>query len=528
MFLIMSSAYVCEELRAEFGLLPPSFLPLGNRRLYTHQVELAECEDIYLSLPETYDLAPADQKWLREKRVQTVSLPGGLGIGEALVACLNLIDYSVEEPLKLLFGDTLVSPAQGSDDFVAVSEVRDGYDWSVLGDEKISWLSDFETISDQDRRRAICGYFCFRSPRALIRSIALEAWDFLGGLSRYRNEFGLAERYVENWYDFGHVNTYYRSKAAFTTQRAFNTLNIRSGYVEKSSKNEAKIRAESEWFKCLPPMMRLYTPTFLGDSTTLDNRFCYKLEYLHNTALSELWVFSRLSAVTWKRVFKHCIAFLKECQMQASSTPPVELSELLVRKTDERLPGFLSSKNVGTYDVWHIEGIGEYSIQDAYEESCKYLPKKEAIYGFFHGDFCFSNILYDFRTDRIRVIDPRATTLSGNIATFGDLRYDLAKLSHSVLGMYDWIVAGFHDSSVDWIERKVSTNFDVEERVSDIQEVFIEVIYETFGLTPLNLYAMQVQLFMSMLPLHSDDKKRQKGLFANVFRIFALMQKEIK
>ncbi len=41
MFLIMSGAYVGQELESEFGRIPPSFLPLGNRPLFQHQVALA-------------------------------------------------------------------------------------------------------------------------------------------------------------------------------------------------------------------------------------------------------------------------------------------------------------------------------------------------------------------------------------------------------------------------------------------------------------------------------------------------------
>lgn len=54
MFLIMSGAYVGQELESEFGRIPPSFLPLGNRRLFQHQVALApqgvKSTSLYLSL----------------------------------------------------------------------------------------------------------------------------------------------------------------------------------------------------------------------------------------------------------------------------------------------------------------------------------------------------------------------------------------------------------------------------------------------------------------------------------------------
>lgn len=40
MLLIMSGSYVQQELGAEFGSIPPSFLPLANKRLFKHQVSL--------------------------------------------------------------------------------------------------------------------------------------------------------------------------------------------------------------------------------------------------------------------------------------------------------------------------------------------------------------------------------------------------------------------------------------------------------------------------------------------------------
>ena len=60
-----------------------------------------------------------------------------------------------------------------------------------------------------------------------------------------------------------------------------------------------------------------------------------------------------------------------------------------------------------------------------------------------HGDFCFSNILYDFKSQSIKVIDPRGLSGDGKEQSiYGDLRYDVAKLAHSVIGKYDFIIAG--------------------------------------------------------------------------------------
>jgi hypothetical protein len=40
MILITSAAYVNSEFQIEFGKIPPSFLPVGNKRLFEHQINL--------------------------------------------------------------------------------------------------------------------------------------------------------------------------------------------------------------------------------------------------------------------------------------------------------------------------------------------------------------------------------------------------------------------------------------------------------------------------------------------------------
>jgi len=140
-----------------------------------------------------------------------------------------------------------------------------------------------------------------------------------------------------------------------------------------------------------------------------------------------------------------------------------------------------------------------------------------------HGDFCFSNILYDFRTTRIKTIDPRGLTPNGELTIFGDVQYDIAKLSHSILGMYDWIIAGYFDITID--NQNIEFYLGGLKQHKGTQQSFIELIEERYGLNALNLYAMQIQLFISMLPLHADNPKRQMALMANAFRLFQLLKR---
>ncbi|WP_252204469.1 hypothetical protein [Campylobacter vulpis] len=54
MLLITSAKYSSADFTLEFGKIVPSFLPLGNKRLYEHQAKLFQKEKIVLSLPENF------------------------------------------------------------------------------------------------------------------------------------------------------------------------------------------------------------------------------------------------------------------------------------------------------------------------------------------------------------------------------------------------------------------------------------------------------------------------------------------
>ena len=57
--IITSGAYLDPQLEAEFGRIPPAFLPLGGHRLYEQQhAFLKEFSDrIILSVPEDYEIS---------------------------------------------------------------------------------------------------------------------------------------------------------------------------------------------------------------------------------------------------------------------------------------------------------------------------------------------------------------------------------------------------------------------------------------------------------------------------------------
>ncbi len=516
----MSAAYVGLDLRAEFGSIPPAFLPLGNRRLFQHQVaKIPEGKSIYLSVPQSYQVQAFDQLWLEEHNVTLLPLPDNLSLGESLMAALALIEHSFDTDLSILYGDTLVTPPNVQD-VVSISKADSTYNWATVDEGKSNWL-DIEDANIGTDSQIVSGFFNFSAPRTLIRCLSQTHWNFLEALSLYHDINGIQTHQCDDWLDFGHINTYYRSKALYTTQRAFNELTITADWIEKSSTKDKKIAAESNWFKTLPDSLKHFTPQFLGESK-VGERTTYRLEYLYNIALNELFVFAKLPEMAWKQILDQMLSFLSACQDQVV---PVDskvdsLSTLFSVKTAQRLQEFCHDRNYDWEYPWQFNGESSLSLKALYLSTLDDIPEGLQP-SLMHGDFCFSNILYDFRKDRIKVIDPRGITASNVQSIYGHIQYDIAKVCHSVIGLYDWIIAGYYH--VDVKDYQVDFALADTSHLVNTQQMFINALSQKYSLSESALYAMQIQLFLSMLPLHNDDSKRQDALMANAYRLYHLM-----
>lgn len=130
MILITSAKYLSSDFTLEFGEIPPSFLPLGNKRLYEFQVELFENikQKIFLSLPKSFCLNKFDQEKLDKLGVELIFVPENLSLGESIVYCLN-ITCMFDEKLYILHGDTFFKKLSFNDNSLQIASVKENYNW---------------------------------------------------------------------------------------------------------------------------------------------------------------------------------------------------------------------------------------------------------------------------------------------------------------------------------------------------------------------------------------------------------------
>jgi hypothetical protein len=106
--------------------------------------------------------------------------------------------------------------------------------------------------------------------------------------------------------------------------------------------------------------------------------------------------------------------------------------------------------------------------------------------------------------------------LNAEASIYGDPRYDIAKLRHSVVGLYDFIVQGLFKitETQDGFEYKILTTANY----SILEKVFDNLIAQNdFQVREIKF--IEGLLFLSMIPLHKDDFERQKMFYIKAIEL---------
>lgn len=284
------------------------------------------------------------------------------------------------------------------------------------------------------------------------------------------------------------------------------------------------MQAEASWLANVPPRLRLFSARLI-DAGEHDGRGFYETEYEYLPTLAELFVFGTLGRPSWMQIIQSCRSFIDLCASNRGTGSGDEaLRALALTKTIMRLRQFADTSGFDIDAALSYDGKPMPSLTRMAELLTEKIDlntgRSDTV---FHGDLCFSNILYDTRVQRIHVIDPRGYIHAGQNTIHGDIRYDLAKLSHSTTGRYDQIIAGrYHMSASDGYRFGIS--FEPASHHAWLDTALRETVIDGVHAQGQDVQALTVGLFLSMLPLHADRPDRQRAYVANALRLFQMME----
>lgn len=303
--------------------------------------------------------------------------------------------------------------------------------------------------------------------------------------------------------------------------RFFNSLSGDEYTVVKSSDNKEKLKAEYMFYSFLPEDMKQW---FVRpyDYQENDEKASYKMQRYHMTDLAIRYIHGAIGFDEFNDILDKLFHFIKgrNCKEVSSEEYEEEAKKLYLSKVYDRVEKL---KTADGYDeiAGLISSLTPYGsideivekYRDLYEKirgNRKFVNLKVAC----HGDLCFSNILYSNDASFIIFIDPKGAVEEDGL--YMDPYYDIAKLSHSICGHYDFFNSDLYEIVVDE-KLKAHLTVDVDNRA--YVDMFRQKLVENdIDLRLIRLY--ETSLFLSMLPLHMD---RPKKVFAFILNALAIM-----
>jgi hypothetical protein len=247
------------------------------------------------------------------------------------------------------------------------------------------------------------------------------------------------------------------------------------------------------------------------------------MEYYGYPTLSEVFLFENVDPGVWERVFTHLASIVREAfSKHARPLPKGAVQDMYVTKTRRRLETMTGPPEL----LRLVHEDGDVVVNGKSMPNLgKLWPRIEAevarldatVQGaVIHGDLCLSNILYDLRSRICKLIDPRGSF--GIVGIYGDPRYDIAKLWHSVHGLYDFITNDLFRASCEGNTIQLSIRATAAHR--EIEERFARVFFETAGFARRDVQLIAALLFASMPALHYDKPQRQLAMYARSLQLF--------
>lgn len=520
--IIPSAKLVPEELQ-KLGKLPAIIYPINQKIAFNY------IYDQYKNLHTKVDVICYENADKVERRLRKVigneikvrKLPELHDLGYTILYAIENID----EPVVINFADTIVMDpiADISGDAFFYQEDYMSETWTYFDEESgiITHIYDKEAINEEIKKKLFVGVFkiinihdfreCLRNA---VQQKNKKMNSFYYALELYSKKHPMQAVLTNNWFDIGHEDKYYNSKLEVRA-REFNhiTIDKNRGILKKTSDDKDKFIGEIKWYLKLPADVEYVRPRIFNYSTSYVNPYV-SMEYYAYHTVHELFLYGDLTLQQWIDIFNRirfvCDDFKRYTVQDANIRQALEkmyLTKTLQRfekmKKDERFLAFFESPiTVNGKKYQPLE-----KIIVALETVIPEMLYDVDTFNIIHGDLCFANIMVDSNFSFIKVIDPRGKF--GTYDIYGDFRYELAKLFHSVDGKYDFIIKDLFDLDYNIETSCINYRIQNRKREFNLYKVFLDTFAAEIGNDLRKVELIEALLFLSMIPLHGESIRHQ-------------------
>jgi hypothetical protein len=539
--IIPAARQVIAEISNEFGEISPIMIPFNGKSVILNILENTDYKEFdFLVISYTNEKSTRYIKKLLRKydNCKIIYLENSNSLAHTIIQSKKIIKQNNYEEIVINFGDTIISNLnQIKGDIIYYSIISSKhFNWTIftIRNNLIELIKDKKSNIDGLDLNIFIGVFSISDPELFLKTLE-QAYQskkdldsFWETIQNYYNKKNTVYIKPQAWHDFGHIDNYYKAKNSYFIARSFNevTLSQNQKYIIKTSKNSEKLKDEIEWFLKIPKDISYIAPKLIDHKLDKEN-IESNLEFFNYPTLSDLYVFGNLPICEWRKIFQRIREYLllfKKYEYKNPKENHKDLHSIYFKKTIKRIDAIKNNINFEKFTKkLDINGKICYSILEVQEMLPEVINKfgilNNKIFYLTHGDMCFSNMLYKKGSNDLKLIDPRGSF--GKSGIYGDQLYDIAKLSHSIIGMYDFIITGMYDFE------EYKSNILIKEYKTNLNKkiglLFLDMLnsmnLSTKDFTKIRF--IESLLFISMVPLHADNVEKQKIFLAKGLLLFS-------
>lgn len=426
-------------------------------------------------------------------------------------------------PQLIYLGDTLCRDALTFDhDFVLAHPVDDQWRWCMAEADAGGMLVRLhdKPAGHVETDLALIGVYYFADGALWARCIEdvyrrgerrHGEFQLSSAIERYRAARSIEVRRATDWSDCGSIDRYVTARRRMIQSRHLNTVWVDDlGVLHKRSNGSDHLANEIRWYLSVPEAVQPLTPRVFSYSLAADDTHI-ALEYVPVPTLAELYLYANVHGEVWEYALERVLELWARLFLAAPAGNGHSAAHAMAmywQKTEERLAeagGVLRDDRPVVLNGRPLPSWAELRarVRDALER-----VSANARWSLIHGDLHFGNLLFDFNSGQLKLIDPRGAF--GEVGCYGDARYDLAKLLHSFHGGYAHLAAGLFElrEAAGGYELRLYGGADrahlldcFRRRIRDLEIDFDELVL------------IEGLLFLSLVPLHADDRQRQVAAY---------------
>ena len=525
--LILTGSSIPSEMEKIIGELPSGLIPINGVPVIFRTINnLISKNYSKISIAVDYKkekiMKMLNKKYNEQVNFEFIDVDQKLAAGNSIITSIKKIK---EKHLLVILGFTVIeknilqSKNFKKDFILSTSNFSKSNKWCVVKvkEKKIEAIYEKEKgIEAGSDFQALIGVYFFKNTNTLKKiskkkdnKIKIEINELL---TEYNKIKPISVIKTKNWSEANRNNNYFKSKKNLFPSRFFNFINLdeKNGIVTKKSADKNKLKSEISWYKLIPQKIKLKTPKIISINQKEPS---ITMEYVQLPTLSEIWLYSEINLKNGIKILKEIEKIINEFKIEKHNVSKNDYFQIYIKKTDKRINELLS-KNSKFKKIFNQE---EVIINDQIYKNWKNIRKEifvlsESLFNkndncLIHGDLCFSNILYNLKNNQHKLIDPRG---KWGTSIFGDIKYDVAKIRHSLIGGYDSINNGLF--SIKYEKNKINFEIykpDTYEEISKKMDLWIS---KNWNLNDVKL--IEGLLFISMLPLHQNDFKKQLAFYS--------------